>query len=688
MKKSFFKHLFNIEYVISSIVVMLLVYLMGAISDMLPEADETSFLNPIFDRIDFLNIDDVSLDAIFATKNADFPDKRIVIVNIGEVAPAPDGKIARLLYKLDEFDAKVVGIDVIFDELHFERFPEHRLGEVEALKQAFADVDNVVLVNGYDKETLEPSLFLDPEVKKHVDHYGFADLEKDDDGVVRRFWPYRTVEGERWLSFPVQITRQYNPELVDGMLSLPEEPQIIYYRATHGQFQGQTLPIDDVIDHPEPLANFYGQLFKDAIVLVGFVNEGGMWYPGDTHKTPMGKKIEVTARDGSSRMGMEGPDMSGLLIHANVINMLLTNEFIYPVPAWVDWLMVFVLAYISIALYRILRAKPPGRFSVGILITLMLGIESLMVFFVPIIAFFNFDVKISYDLMATGVLLFIPANALVILTKVFSYRLLFRWKERRNGFQGYRWLKHAFYDDETFALYIRSLHATLATIHYSYYVGAMERVQSDRQEALPAIPRLSDWAAVIPGIESVVHAGDKRSEQLAYFLRYVDGMKDRLMRDAFVKDFFFSTELPHFNHHHYFEEWEILLPYVFRLNKILANSVDGQMIAAVEEEGGEKKITEFGTRLPASCIQVLNQSPNGMYLYREEAEPSLLHISPYIMYTECKLHRRKELFVFGAMVKKQFDMDRLPIYYGDTLACEPILPERTYNELAERIVDE
>ena len=81
--------------------------------------------------------------------------------------------------------------------------------------------------------------------------------------------------------------------------------------------------------------------------------------------------------------------------------MLLHGTFISPVPVWADWLLVFLLSYISIAVYRVLRTKPTSRFQVGVLITSMLFSEAVIVFFLPLIAFFYFDIKISYNLMAS-----------------------------------------------------------------------------------------------------------------------------------------------------------------------------------------------------------------------------------------------------------------------------------------------
>ncbi len=679
MKKSFLRHIWNAEYVLSSILVMGLVYLMGVISSLLPEADETSFLNPIFDRIDFLNIEDVSLDAIFAMKPSGFPDKRIVVINVGEVAPAPDGKIAAAVRRAHEYGARVIGIDVIFDVLHFERFPEDRKWEKDSLTGAFADVPNVVVVNGYNIETMKPAFQIDPAVRKNIRYYGYASLEKDDDGVVRRFLPYRTIQNERWLSFPARIMEVYNSKLVEPLLRLPEEPQIIYYKATHNQFQGQTLPIDDVVNHPPVLAEFYRKIFKDAIVLIGFVNEGGMWYPEDTHKTPMGKKITITDRDGASRMGMEGPDMSGLLIHANAIDMMLSEEFIAPVPAWGDWLLVFLLSYISIALYRVVRIKPVNRGGIGALITFILAVESLMVFFLPIIAFFNFDIKISYNLMATAVVLFIPANAIVMKWHV----KILSWKSKRTARKhpspANTVIEKAFEDDESFPLYVRIIHASLYTVHYALAVH--HALHGSTVAGVPRKPAIDDWTAAIEQLHSLSLSDLKKDVRQMLFYRYLDGMKDRFLRDSYMKDFFFHTELAQHNPHHFFDDWEILLPHVVRMARTdLKYYCDCEaQYRESAADGGENEAA--GTSSPLSGIQLLERRLSASYCHPPEDRQKLTKISPFCIYTECKLHRKEEWFVFAAFVPKQFGMRETPVYYGETAACEPVLAAGAIEEL-------
>ncbi|MBE0644521.1 MAG: CHASE2 domain-containing protein [Bacteroidetes bacterium] len=667
MRKRLFQYFFRLEYLIASLLVMGMVQVLIVISDNLPEADDTSFLNPILDRIDFLNIADISLDAIFAVKDAEFPDARIKVVNVGEVAPTPDGMIALLIRKLHALGARVIGIDVYFDRQHFERFPAERQEEIEALVSALHDVPNVVVVNAFDEETHKPIYPLDDRVRASQAQYGFANLVPDPDGVVRRFLPRSMIEGEEWLSLPVRMLSIAQPDAIAPLLRLPPDPQIIYYTGTYMQFE--SAPIADVI-----FGSMYdGDYFKDAIVLVGFVNEGGLFYLGDTHKTPMGKKI-----------GIEGPDMPGILVHANVINMLLKGNFISPVPIWADWLLVFLLSYLSIAVYRVFRTKPVSRFQVGVLITSMLFTEAVIVFFLPLIAFFYFDFKISYNLMATAVLLFIPASAFT--TRVHFWILERRMRREFSGSANPlpEILTAAFEDEEAFPARVRLIHSGFVLTQFAWAVRACEAREEGRHwTGIDLLPGVEAWKLVVPEIAAVCDGDDAGNREMRYFLRFLAGKKDEQLRDSLVRETYFATELRGFNEFVYFEEWELTLAHMLQLWRgLLRNYLDIPLVS-VDVDGDVIGLAGCDASTLAAARSELREQAPGVYGTQKSPSFVFTRLSPFCEWTECKLHRKHELFFFAGLLQKQRGMQRIPAYFGPTPTCEPVLPRWSVPELQE-----
>ncbi len=667
MRKRLFQYIFRLEYLIASLLVMGMVQMFIVLSDSLPEADETSFLNPILGRIEYLNITDISLDAIFAVKDAEFADSRVKVVNVGEIAPTPDGMIALLIRKLHALGARVIGIDIIFDEQHFERFPAERQEEIDALISALHDVPGVVVANGFDAASGKPAFTLDPRVRASPARYGFANLIPDPDGVVRRFLPRTEVEGNQWLSLPVEMLSVAEHAAIAPLLQLPAEPQIIYYTGTFFQFE--CAPIEDVV-----FGSMYdGDYFKDAIVLVGFVNEGGLFYLGDTHKTPMGKKI-----------GIEGPDMPGVIIHANVINMLLKGTFISPIPVWGDWLLVFLLTYLSIAVYRVLRTKPASNLQVGLLITSMLITQGIVIFFLPLIAFFYFDIKISYNLMATAALLYIPVSAL-------TTRARFMLLQRRigKGFADSRnplpdVLSHAFEDEAPYPAHVRLVHSCAVHVQFAWALHAAEARESGQGlTAVDLLPGIAAWRLRIPEIAAICDPANAREAEMRYFIRFLAGKKDEQLRDSLMRETFFSTELSGFNEFVSFEEWELMLPYAQRLWRTVLRSNLEIPLAARQEDGAVVGLPRCDAGAVESATSHLVELAPGVFRIPSSPSSVLTRLSPLCEWTECKLHRQQELFVFAGLLRKQRGMPRVPAYLGPTPNCEPALPEWSIRELRE-----
>ncbi len=669
MKKSLLGYFLSPWYALSAVITVVMVAGVVFISSNMPQPEATNFLSPMVNRFDFLNIEDVSLDAIFSIKDTKPIDHRVIVVNVEEVGPTPDGKIALLLYKLQNYGVRVIGLDVIFDSLHFDRFTGERAGEPLMLKQALADVPNVVVVNGFSEETMEPSLKLDPDVQAAVKHQGFANLLPDGDDVVRRFRPWVTVGGERWEALPVHMVEIYDPTLIAGIMQLPEEPQIIYYTSTYTEIDN--IRISDIVEADSALDALYADRFRDAIVLVGYVNEGGVIYTGDTHRTPLASRTVLSHPDGPETMGVDGPDMSGVLIHANVINMLLTGEFVYGVPAWVDWLLVFLLAYINIAFYRVIRGKPVTEAKHGWLVAILLLVESPVVFLLPIIAYFSLDVKISYHLMATSVLLFIPGD-------IWGGKLRALWEVHRvKRVLG----QAAAVRDDVIAATTEDSDAlgTLSMLHTSLRVAQLTlAINAVRAEAAGAAlpegmdhPDLAQFEALVPEAARVLQAQDARDRGLDMFLRYVFGRRESLMRTSAIKDRLTSLIRDDVNAYAYTDEYELLKRYfIDAFDTVNHRCRETALFVRVPRaEGGLSTIVLQG-KAEVDAVDPSSIPTAGVHAV---ADGQCLSLSPFVEWAECKLHRQHELFIFNGRVPQQYGLERSPMYLGPTLACDPAL---------------
>ncbi len=661
MYQQIWKKLFDPRYLTATLIVMLLVKGLFLIKDYLPEADPTSFLSPVFDRLDFLNIEDISLDAIFAMRNKEFSDPRIVVLNIGEVNPAPDGKIAMALYLLQEMGAKAIGIDVFFDRLHFEQFPPERRYEIDALKQALADTRNVVLATGFDEQTHKLVINVDPDIKQRVRNYGYANLVVDDDEVVRRFAPFRVIEGRKLPALPVAVAMLYDSALVRPYLEGPERTEIIYYSGTYQEFQ--IADMDDFIEHPQ----YYADWFDGSLVLIGFVNERGLIYLDDTHKTPMGKKTVVGSQYGT-RIGVEGPDMAGVLIQANILNMILEGKSIYAVPWYVDWLILLFITYLSMVLYKNIRSKTRTMTSSAALVGLVLVTEAVLFFFLPIIAFFYLGIKISYHLLGTGVFFFIPAY-------IGAAKLHFSIDKRR-ATRRFRSCPEvplkpfilSYSDDEPLPGYTATVHAGLYMLHYTL---AYEWARLAQSGTIPwremRFARLDEWKNRLPGVRTACTTPSRDAHE--YFYPFLDGKKILHLRDAYMKDQFLAARTERFNAYVYAEEWELIRPHCWRM--FCRDFSDYLNIDVRTREPNPGVPVQPGTMHGALTSPLAFQEIGNVVFIQDGNE---IPAGPLGVYAACKVHQRKEYFFFAGLIHKQELLEPLPAYFGETVACEPVLP--------------
>ena len=96
---------------------------------------------------------------------------------------------------------------------------------------------------------------------------------------------------------------------------------------------------------------------KDKIVLLGYMGtpHGSIYDIEDKFFTPLN---ENTA-------GKTAPDMFGVLVHANIIQMLITQDFISKTPQWLLYLMAALLSYIAIAIFMVFSTRSPASYMLS-----------------------------------------------------------------------------------------------------------------------------------------------------------------------------------------------------------------------------------------------------------------------------------------------------------------------------------
>ena len=107
-----------------------------------------------------------------------------------------------------------------------------------------------------------------------------------------------------------------------------------------------TLDVDDVLTE-----NFVPEMIKDKIVIFGFLGEklGSDPSWADKFYTPLNKKLA----------GKANPDMFGAVVHANIISMILNEDYVDQMKDWQEVLMAIIICLLNVALFSLINTKLP-----------------------------------------------------------------------------------------------------------------------------------------------------------------------------------------------------------------------------------------------------------------------------------------------------------------------------------------
>jgi len=280
-----------------------------------------SLFDPISQALGDVELTDLAFSELRQPKPYNLDSIQIVLVNIGDL---DRGKIGEELDIINSYDPKVIGIDIFFENRSADT-----LGDIK-LANALSKIPNLVTyskaINTEGSEDVMEKL----EMSHPMFQYGktgatnlFTDAQVQHQyKVCRTFPPVLGINGEQELSFALQVMANYKPEKVEKFLEFSDRDEEIINYTSNIQIFGESsigvkfiaLDVEDVFDR-----NFNPDVIKDKIVLFGYM--GDTFYDTaweDKFFTPMNKRYA----------GRSNPDMYGIVIHANIIQMLLDEDYI------------------------------------------------------------------------------------------------------------------------------------------------------------------------------------------------------------------------------------------------------------------------------------------------------------------------------------------------------------------------
>lgn len=422
-KKSLFK-----DSIYATGFILISVYLLSLIEF------NSDLLNPIARAFGDFKITDV----VFSKMRENPPaEERIVVVNIGNL---PREGIAEMVEIINSAKPKVIAIDARFEE---GRDPK---GD-SMLASAFSKVDNLVMacelhentvLNRVDSMTSPYPLFhqyaelgfvdmisegedlfktsRDIGVKEkvpHTTHTQTISLAKDTvfNGIkttVRKDTVVHVKENRdtTYYSFAVKVASVFAPDKVEKLLTRNTDTETINWQGNidmrkEGVSSGSKI-VFPTIDWVQVLTRqFEPDIFENNIVLLGFMgSEIGEHTLVDIFYTPLNNNY----------IGKANPDMFGVVIHANIISMILKENYINEMPGWLNIALSVFLIFINVWFFSYLYFRTELWYD-GLSLLITLGeILVLTIMVVVVFNYYNYNVDISFASAA----LFLTGNLIEI----------------------------------------------------------------------------------------------------------------------------------------------------------------------------------------------------------------------------------------------------------------------------------
>ena len=347
-------------------------------------------------------------------------DERIVLVNIGSLSRR---EVAQQILMISQYKPRVVAFDGFFDcegglrdSINCPQLLD-TLGNL-MLSSAIQGTPNFVLATKllqtdslaqFDSNEADSLEYSDPMFNDYATH-GFVTLPTDatyqeDVKQCRSVYPKRVMDGKEELAFSVRIAMQYDSVKAKKFLARGKEEELVNFKRNFEvrQLRLKSLKNDEtastnfgtqyyVVDVDDMLqGNVLPELFKDNIVLMGFLGD----YIGDPSWddkffTPLNKVVG----------GRANPDMFGLVVHANIVSMILEEDYINTIGEGTRYLIAFLVCLLTVALFILIDRNLPVWFD-ALSVTIQL-IELLLISFFIIFAFSSWNLKLDLT-VAIGV---------------------------------------------------------------------------------------------------------------------------------------------------------------------------------------------------------------------------------------------------------------------------------------------
>ena len=336
----------------------LLVFVLIGVLSLIPL--NTHILDPIKLALQDFDYNDLAYSRMHKNEHTDV-DTNVYIVNIGNAGRA---EIAGMIAALQQRKPAVIGVDVFFER------PKDPAAD--SLLTIIGKDPKVVMAYKLNVEDhhVKPEGFLYP----HSYSKGFVNFVADTGGVNRRFAPIVKSGNERYSSFAAEVVKVADPLNYKKLPARDKKTETINYSRDNSDYI--------FIDGYDVLNGTDSTPFAGKIVLLGYVS-GDPYNVEDKLFTPMN----------AQSFGKTLPDMHGVVIHANIINMIREHRYVDTMPAWVSWTLAFILCWIHMAIFLFYAIDRHLWFH--LLAKIAQIVSAVLFMYLGLIVFYKFDFKLN-----------------------------------------------------------------------------------------------------------------------------------------------------------------------------------------------------------------------------------------------------------------------------------------------------
>jgi len=277
------------------------------------------------------------LDTYFAQKmgpEAGQVNQQLILVNVKHLDRE---QLATLIEKIQKQNPRVIGVDVIFDH-------QKEVLTDERLWQALQP-ENVVSAYAIQNRELVKN---DPKLGVFRHKLGYANFNFDSyNSVIRNFQAMRDFEGYQYQSFGLRVAQHYLGRKVKLQWDNMDKKSVpINYSG--GTDHYYSFDADDILKRDSV------PVLRDKVVLLGYMGTptGNPYDIEDRHFTPLNQEF----------VGKSAPDTFGIVVHANIIEMLINDKKLKEAPVWVLLFVGFILTFTAIAYFIKLNKNKIERF--------------------------------------------------------------------------------------------------------------------------------------------------------------------------------------------------------------------------------------------------------------------------------------------------------------------------------------